>query len=154
MIHCNVPRHDVVHSLQGTQTATITQEGQASLGEASARCSPVYQKAYQQTVWACSVIWLFCVHEYVKPTNQSTNVKEQSFCVQDNSSNDEYLFDLDHFVSMAAEPSSDVDPNKLPPLPNATSPHQSDSDVHLVLDARCQGRLNLCVCMCVCVCVP
>ena len=66
-------------------------------------------------------------------------------CLQDHSSNDEYLFDLDHFVSMAAEPSSDIDPNKLPPLPQSMAPHQSDGDVHLVIDARLQGRFNPCV---------
>lgn len=59
--------------------------------------------------------------------------------LQDQSSNDEYLFDLDHFVSMAAEPSSDVDPKKLPPLPQATYRNQTESEVHLVLDARLQG---------------
>ena len=48
---------------------------------------------------------------------------------------------------MAAEPSSDVDPNKLPPLPQAMAPHQSDSDVHLVLDARLQGSFNPCLAM-------
>ena len=67
---------------------------------------------------------------------------EELFPLQDHSSNDEYLFDLDHFVSMAAEPSSDVDPKKLPPLPKA-APGQPDSDVHLVLDARLQGSFCL-----------
>ncbi|KAL3157789.1 hypothetical protein ABBQ32_012213 [Trebouxia sp. C0010 RCD-2024] len=59
----------------------------------------------------------------------------------DQSSNDEYLFDLDHFVSMAAEPSSDVDPKKLPPLPKAMYSNQTESEVHLVLDARVQGNV-------------
>ena len=59
--------------------------------------------------------------------------------LQDQTGNDEYLFDLDHFVSMAREPASDVDPSKLPRMP-----HSSDGqDVHLVLDARLQG-----VCFC------
>ena len=62
--------------------------------------------------------------------------------LQDQSSNDEYLFDLDHFVSMAAEPSSDVDPRKLPPLPKPTHGNQTESEVHLVLDARLQGRFH------------
>ena len=78
------------------------------------------------------------------PINQSIS-QTNGVRLQDQSGNDEYLFDLDHFVSMAAEPSSDVDPNKLPPLPQAMPPHQSDSDVHLVLDARLQGRFNPCV---------
>ena len=46
---------------------------------------------------------------------------------------------------MAAEPSSDVDPNKLPPLPQAMAPLQPDSEVHLVLDARLQGTFEFCV---------
>lgn len=40
---------------------------------------------------------------------------------------------------MAAEPSSDVDPKKLPPLPKAMYSNQTESEVHLVLDARVQG---------------
>ncbi len=59
--------------------------------------------------------------------------------LQDQSSNDEYLFDLDHFVSMAGEPSSDVDPKKLPPMPKIADSDETDSEVHLVLDARLQG---------------
>ena len=59
--------------------------------------------------------------------------------MQDQSSNDEYLFDLDHFVSMAGEPSSDVDPAMLPPMPWANNIQATDRDVHLVLDARLQG---------------
>ncbi|KAL0021355.1 hypothetical protein WJX77_007695 [Trebouxia sp. C0004] len=59
----------------------------------------------------------------------------------DQSSNDEYLFDLDHFVSIAGEPSSDVDPAKLPPLPKLGDSEEADTDVHLVLDARLQGNV-------------
>lgn len=68
--------------------------------------------------------------------------------LQDQSSNDEYLFDLDHFVSMAGEPSSDVDPDKLPPLPKLADSDEPDTDVHLVLDARLQGALLCPVAVC------
>ena len=62
--------------------------------------------------------------------------------MQDQSSNDEYLFDLDHFVSMAGEPSSDVDPEKLPPLPSSSTSQGPEHNMHLVLDARLQGVLD------------
>ena len=90
------------------------------------------------------------------------------WALQDQSSNDEYLFDLDHFVSMAGEPSSDVDPAKLPPLPMSTGSNDANTDVHLVLDARLQGgsqRLHAtrcsshecsvdeCIAACCCTCV-
>ncbi len=68
--------------------------------------------------------------------------------LQDQSSNDECLFDLDHFVSMAGEPSSDVDPDKLPPLPKLGDSDEADTDVHLVLDARLQGALSCLVAAC------
>lgn len=68
--------------------------------------------------------------------------------LQDKSSNDEYLFDLDHFVSMAGEPSSDVDPDKLPPLPKLGDSDEADTDVHLVLDARLQGALSRLIAAC------
>jgi len=73
---------------------------------------------------------------------------ETLLVLQDQSSNDEYLFDLDHFVSMAGEPSSDVDPDKLPPLPKLADSDEPDTDVHLVLDARLQGALLCLVAVC------
>ena len=61
-------------------------------------------------------------------------------------------------MSLAAEASSDVDPKKLPPLPQASNPDQGDNDVHLVLDARLQGGplpdAHLCARSCVAQSVP
>lgn len=73
--------------------------------------------------------------------------------VQDECANDEYLFDLDHFVQLANEPSSDIDGSKLPAFP-APSQDSADSDLHLVIDARTQGmcscpKRNPCITGCV-----
>lgn len=46
---------------------------------------------------------------------------------------------MDHFVQLAEEPSSDIDESKLPAFP-ASEQEGGESDLHLVIDARIQGR--------------
>lgn len=97
-------------------------------------------------IWTSSFSWLVCLvtswtgpprHSYARLKLGFESCKVLS-CVQEQSSNDEYLFDLDHFVQLANEPSDELDRTKLPPLP-PTQPSGSDSQPHLVIDARTEG---------------
>lgn len=63
--------------------------------------------------------------------------------MQDKLYQDEYLFDLDHFIQLREGVSSDVAADKLPTLPRLTEAEDGvNPDTHLVLDARTTGTAS------------